>query len=144
MTTPVPPVVDRWISEEFDRLAELVRDYNPNLEFRWIPEHMRTSVHDKANPYCIFDTRINSIVMYASHTDTPVSILEKLINSDNKHGDVLQRMLAHNQAIDLMRMKEQIDQMSEAREFSEFALGNEKNYWKHNGKKYDSEFREII
>lgn len=139
----LPPQVDRWISEEFTRLAEIIQDHDSYLELRWIPPHMRTDIQDKARPYCIVDTRSNYVVLYAQQTDTPVSILARLIDSDNKTGNVLKRIEAQNTAQELMQMKERVDAMLEAQDLAAFAIGNEKNYWKHNGIKFDSEFRRI-
>jgi hypothetical protein len=138
-----PPELDRWISAEFERLAEIIEDYDPHLELRWIPPELRTTQIDKAKPYCIFDTRNNKIVMYASELDTPVGILEKLFDIDNKNGDVLKKMRSHNAAIEAMRLKEQMDALEEARELTAFAIGNTKSKWKHNGVVYDDEMRRL-
>lgn len=141
------PEVDRWISAEFTRLAEIIRDYsysnNCDLELRWIPPEHRSDPEDKKKPYCIWDNDRKHVVMFASELDNPVDILAKLFNIDNKNGNVLDKMLAHNKAIEAMRLKEQLDQQEAAIDLAAFALGNTKSSWWHAGRKFDDEFREI-
>lgn len=137
------PEVDRWISKEFQRLAEIVQDYDHHLELRWIPPENRADLFDRSKPYCIWDTGTNTPVMFASELDSPVDILEKLFSADNTKQDVLTQLEAHNTAVAAMKLKERMDKQEEARDLSAFAVRNQKNTWKHRGKKYDSEMREI-
>jgi hypothetical protein len=137
------PELDRWISEEFSRLAEIIQDYDPYLELRWIPPEHRTDPEDKKNPYCIWDTRTNYVVMFASELDSPVAILAKLFDIDNKNGDVNKRLQAHNAAQQAMQMREWLDEREAAKDFSAFVFSNKKNYWTHEGRKRDDEFRDL-
>lgn len=137
------PEVDRWISAEFSRLAEIVQDYDPNLELRWIPPEARTDPEDRANPYCIWDKRTNTPVMFASEQNSPVEILQALFMADNQRVNVLDSMISHNAAMEAFRMKEELEKAEEMREFSAFVLKNEKSVWRHNGRKFDAEFREL-
>lgn len=139
----IPQQTDFWVSEEFSRLAEVIQDYDPHLELRWIHPSQRTTAVDRAAPYCIFDTRSNYIVMYATELDTPAEILGRLFDADNKHGDVLKRMDAQNAAVKALEMKKHIDAAEEAKDLAAFAIGNEKNVWKHNGVKFDAEMRRL-
>ena len=135
--------LDRWISAEFQRLAEIVQDYDHNLELRWIPPELRSDPQDKKSPYCIWDTKYNHVVMFASELDTPVDILARLFDIDNKNGDVLSRLSAQNAAKRAMLLKEEMDAREEAMDFSAFVFGNEKNYWTHEGRKRDAEFNDL-
>lgn len=135
--------LDQWISAEFQRLAEIIQDYDPYLELRFIPEHKQTELIDKARPYCIWDTRSNSPVFFAGPSDTPVMILERLFLSDNTKHNVLKRLEAAEAAQQVMKLKEQMDRAEERVDFAAYVLKNKKNYWKHGGKKYDDEFREV-
>lgn len=137
------PEVNGWISEQFSRLAEIVYDYDHNLELRWIPPEKRVDLVDKAKPFCIWDTRTNSPVFFCSEVDTPIGILERLFKADNTKHDVLSELEAHNAAVAVMKLKERMERQEEAIDFASFALKNQKNTWKHKGKKYDSEMREI-
>lgn len=138
------PELDRWISAEFSRLAEIIQDYNidgANLELRWIPPDQRTEEDKK--PYVVWDNNANVPVLFASELDTPIEILAKLFDIDNRNGDVLKRMHAHNAAQRAFQLKEEMDRMEQAHDFSAFVLANKKSVWKHDGQKYDEEFRKL-
>lgn len=136
------PVDDgRWIDENFARLAEIVNDYDEHLELYWIPPEHRTREDKK--PYVVWDTRVNSSVLYVSELDTPQQILAKLFEGDNRHGDVLRRLEAHNAAVEAFQMKERMDQMEVAHDYARFLWHSPLNYVKAKGKKFDSERRVI-
>lgn len=139
----VPTETNHWVDENFARLAEIIRDYDPNLEFRWIPPDKRVTKEDKSKPYCVVDTRTNSIVFYASELDTPEDILTKIFHSDNKHGNVLKRLDARNAAIQALKMKAWLDYAEEAKEQSAFLMGTKKNYIRHNGFLLDDQLRKL-
>jgi hypothetical protein len=119
-----------WVDENFARLAEIVKDYDPYLELRWIPPGQRESDAEKKNPYCIIDTRSNYIVMFASERDTPQSILARLFTADNKHGSVLDRLDAENAAAEAFRMKAMIDDEEMKKDFVSWLVATKKNYMK--------------
>lgn len=119
-----------WIDDKFQRLAEIVRDYDPYLELRWIPPGQRETDAEKKNPYCIIDTRNNYIVMFASERDTPESILARLFQADNKHGSVLDRIDAHNAAAEAFKLKERMDEEELKQDFVAWLIGTKQNYIK--------------
>jgi hypothetical protein len=119
-----------WVDENFARLAEIVKDYDPYLELRWIPPGQRESDAEKKNPYCIIDTRSNYIVMFASERDTPQSILARLFTADNKHGSVLDRLDAENAAAEAFKMKAMIDDEEMKKDFVSWLVATKKNYMK--------------
>ena len=121
---------NRWVDEKFAQLAEIIQDYDHYLELRWIPPEYRSDQHDKANPYCIVDTRSNYIVMFASERDTPESILARLWSADNKHGSVLDRLEAENAAKEAFKLKSQIDEDEMKRDFAEWLISTKQNYIK--------------
>jgi hypothetical protein len=145
--TYVPADDGRWVNEEFARLAEIIQDYSnavyASLELRWIPSEHRTGPEDRKNPYAVVDTRTNYIVFTASELDTPTDILARLFDIDNKDGDLLKRLEAHNAAVEAMRMKRYMDELEATRDFKAFVFQNEKNYWVHDGRKRDAEFRDL-
>jgi hypothetical protein len=119
-----------WVSENFQRLAEIIKDYDPYLELRWIPPGQRESDADKKNPYCIIDTRSNYIVMFASERDNPQTILARLFSADNKHGSVLDRVDAENAAAEAFRLKQQMDDEELKKDFISWLIGTKQNYIK--------------
>jgi hypothetical protein len=118
----------QWVNEHFHRLAEIVRDYDPYLELRWIPPGQRETDAEKKNPYCIVDTRSGYIVMFASELDNPESILARLFSADNKHGSVLDRLDAENAAKEAFRLKEKMDEEEMKQDFVAWLIGTKQNY----------------
>lgn len=136
-------MIDEWISAEFNRLAEIIEDYDPYLELQYIPPGKRETQVDKSKCYRIVDTRNNKIVLFANELDSPVDILARLWGMDSAHGNVLTRLDAHNAAVKAMQLKEEIDAKEAELDLSNFILRNNKNYWLHNGRKRDADFRDL-
>lgn len=138
----IPSEMGDWINEDFARLAEIIKDYDPGLELRWIPPEKRTDV-DTSRPYCVVDTRRNYIVFYASELDTPEEILTKLWTGDNTKGDLNKKLDAFDAAQKAMKLKREIDKREELMDQVEWLIGTKKNFIKFNGKKFDDQLREI-
>jgi hypothetical protein len=133
--------INEWFSEKFSILAEIVQDYDPYLELRWIPSDKRT--RDDKKPYVIVDTRSNYPVLYASELDQPEQILAKIIEGDNKNGDILRKLEAQEAANKLFRYKEWLDNLEEAAAETEFLMKSPLNWINFNGKKLDDQRRVI-
>lgn len=117
-----------WVDENFQRLAEIIKDYDPYLELRWIEPGQRETDAEKKNPYCIVDTRSEYIVMFASERDTPQTILARLWSSDNAHGSVLDRLDAENAAAEAFKLKEKLDEEEMKKDFAAWLIDTKKNY----------------
>lgn len=144
MDTFVPTDDGRWVSERFARLAEVVQDYDPQFELRWIPPEHRTDPNDHKRCFVIWDIVTNTPVLFAGELDTPESILGRLFDADNKHGNVLERIDAHNAAIEALRLKEEMDRREEMQDKVSWLIGTNKNYIKlGDGKVVDDQLRRI-
>lgn len=143
---PAVPTDDgHWVSESFERLARVVQDYDPQFELRWIPPENRVSPEDTTKPYVVWDTVTNTPVFFASELDTPVEILTRLFNGDNKHGKVLERLDAHNAAIQALEMKKRMDEAEERNDYAAFLIGTKKNYIElGKGRKVDDQLRPLL
>lgn len=140
----IPSEDGHWVDENFERLARVVKDYDPQFELRWIPPEHRETPDEKSKPYVIVDVFTNSAVFYAGPLDTPESILERLFMGDNTKGDVLARLDAHNAAVQALKMKEQIDAAEERQDYTAFLIGTKKNYIQlGKGRKVDDQLRPI-
>jgi hypothetical protein len=141
----VPADDGRWVSENYERLARVVQDYDPQFELRWIPPENRITFEERTKPFVVWDTFSNTSCFFASELDTPEEILTRMFLGDNKQGDVLARMDAHNAAVKAMEMKEQLDIEGERQEYVEFLIGTKKNYINMgNGRKVDDQLRPIL
>lgn len=141
----IPTDDGRWVSEHYARLAEVVKDYDPQFELRWIPPENRTSDDDKHKPYVVWDTTVNQPFFFASELDTPEDILARLFNGDNKHGNVLERMEARNKAREILQLKEELDAREEREDYIAWLIGTKKNYITlESGQKVDDQLRPIL
>lgn len=127
--TYIPTQDGRWVSEKFMRLSEIIKDYDPELELRWIPPEKRT--REDGKPYCIVHRQANGneyIVMHAGEADEPEHILAKLWTGDNRKHNTLEYLESLDAAREAFRMKEQMDIAEAQKDFAAFLMGTEKNF----------------
>jgi hypothetical protein len=117
-----------FIDQKWSYLAEMVHDYNPGLELRWIPTDKR-SPQDRHMPYIVVHTDASNreyIVLYASDLDTPEEIMTRLINSDMKHGNVQTRMDTRNTVNKLFEMRAQEEQLAQEEDLAAWLVATKK------------------
>lgn len=144
----VPSEDGHWISEDFARLSEVIVDYDPRFELRWIPPESRETREDRAKPFCVWDTLTNSAVLLASENDTPAQILARLWRGDpNKQGgydNILKQVEAEEQAQKALDMKARIEEEEEKMEYAAWLMATKKNFINlGNGRKVDSQLRPL-
>lgn len=135
--------VDEWVSAEFQRLAEIISDYDHYLALEWIPPERQHTLDDKKKCFRVIDTRTNTIVLYADSLSNPADILGRLWSMDQKHGNVVARVDAHNAAVQALKLKEQLDEKEAMKDFTAFVIKNTKSRWTHGGRVRDDEFRDL-
>lgn len=133
MDVYIPTDDGQWVSEKFERLAAVIKDYDPYLELCWVPPDKRT--REDKEPYAVVYNDPErpgkrDLVFYATDFDTPEDILTKLWNGDAKNGNVMTRMDARNDAIEALRLKQIDDDMGEASSQAEFLHRSPLNYLK--------------
>lgn len=139
--TYIPTDEGRWVSAEFERLAQVIQDYDPQFELRWIPpEHRRTE--DK-KPYCIFDLKIQKVVFFASELDSPVDILERLFRGDNAKHDVLANLERREAAQRALELRKSMDDYEDAADKANFLKNSPLHTLRFNGHKFDHLRRRI-
>lgn len=137
----IPTDSGEWVSEEFERLARVIKEYDPALELRWIPPAKRTS--DDKKPYVVIDTRSDYIVCYATELDTPVDILSRLFNADNLKGNVLTKIESQEAAIRALELKARMDMYDELADKANFLKNSPLQTVKMDGKKFDHNRKRI-
>ena len=143
--TYIPADDGRWVNENYERLARVVQDYDPQFELRWIPSDQRETPDERSKPYVVVDTFTNTAVLYASELDSPEEILERMFLGDSTKGDVLGRIDAHNAAVKAMKMKEQMDEDEARQDYAAFLIGTNKNYIQlGKNRKVDDQLRPIL
>lgn len=124
---PVPTSSGHFVSDNHMRIAEVLRDYDPNLELEWIPDH-----DDKSGdpPFRVIHTDPRSgyryIVCYAHNLDG--RLLERVIQMDAaKKGDILSDIDARNKAVKLLQFKEWEEKKAEAADKAKYILRSHLN-----------------
>jgi len=135
--------VDTWISQEFENLANVIRDYDPYLELEMVPIEQWPNLIDKSKVFRIVDTRCNKIVLYAESLARPDEILAAIWSMDQKNGNVIVRMDKLNAAQKALDMKKQMDEREQIKDFVSFVGKNTKSRWTHEGRVRDDEFRDL-
>lgn len=118
----------RFVSQKWMFLAEMLQDYNPNLELRWIPTELRAP-EDRDKSYMVVSkdrAGKEYVVLYASELDQPEEIMTRIINSDMKHGNVLDRMEVRNNVHKLFQLRQQEEELAEKEDFSRWLVETKK------------------
>ena len=134
---------DAWVSAEFQRLAQVINDYDSNLFLEMVPKEHWDDLLDKKKIFRIVDDRTKTIVMYFSALTEPQKILAELWSRDLHHNDVIGRMDKQNAAAEALRMRSWLDEKEAAKDFSAFIVKNTKSRWQHEGRIRDDEFRDL-
>lgn len=120
-------------SEKMLRLAEILEDFSPELELRWIPPDKRNDV-DKSKPYCIVHIPSNRakpsyVVMYVTELDDPVDVLARLWYGDTRRDDVLRKVEAREAAEKAFQMKKHMEETQEKADLFHFLMTNRSKFW---------------
>ena len=117
-----------YVDQKWSYLAEMIGDYNPLLELRWIPTDKR-SPQDQNSPYIVVHTDKDNkeyIVLYASDLDTPEDIMTRLFNNDMKHGNVQTRMDTRNRVNKLFEMRAKEDELAQQEDLARWLTETKK------------------
>lgn len=120
----------RFVSQKWMFLAEMIRDYNSSLELRWIPTDKRDP-QDRDKPYIVVhkDNKGKEyVVLFASELDSPEEIMTRIINSDMKHGSVMERMEIRNNVRRLFELREKEEELAEQEEFAQWLVKTNKTH----------------
>lgn len=118
----------QFVSQKWMFLAEMLQDYNPSLELRWIPPEKREA-EDRDKPYMVVHQDRqgrNYIVLYASETDQPEDVMTRIIQADMKHGNVLDRMEIRNNVQRLFELRKREEELAEQEEFAAWLVKTNK------------------
>lgn len=116
---PVPHDDGRFISEKVSRIAELVREYDPTIDVRWIPPDRREFATDPAFALVTRDRSGREYVIFYVQDESKFdgTVLEMLYKTDAaKHGNLLNDIDARNQAVKALQEKLFKERLEEAHE----------------------------
>lgn len=120
---------------KYERIAEIIRDYDPDLELAWIPPSAR--LREDKEPFAIFHNNPRYLVGTFSEDKMDHRILAHLFMINNQNGSVLERLEAEDRARKLLEYKNQMEEMEIAHDFAKTVIKSKKHRFKHNGRVYE-------
>lgn len=130
-----------FVHAKHQRIAEIIHDYNPDLELAWIPPAQRTVEDTK--PFMVIHNQADGKrypVFSLSEDELDERVLARLFFSDmRKHrpNDVMTAIEAAEAAEAIYRAKEHEDEMAEARDLAIHVLKSPLHKYKHGGKVFE-------
>ena len=134
--------IDEWVSAEFQRLAEVLYDYDQYLRLEMVPRSEWEHLIDKSQIFRVVDTKRNNIVLYASAVANPQDILARVWSMDQEYNKVILNLDAQNKAALALQIKRHDDEIEEQKDLVLFIIKNQKSRWHHEGRVRDEHFRD--
>lgn len=128
----------RFVSADHVRIAELIREYDRELELAWIPPDKREP-GDKT--FAIIHSPSNHpayIILQCDESEVNHTLLGRIIAADNKYGNVLDAVEANNAALELLKLKEDIDAREERLDLLATIAASPLHTFKHGGKEWNN------
>lgn len=125
------------LSAKHQRIAEIIKDYDPNLELAWIPPDERTAFDRQ--PFAIIHNSPSGgryIVGYFSEDQMNHKIIAHLFKINNANHNVLTELEAEEAAIKALEYKTLMDEQAEREDFAKSLIKTRKHSYRHNGKVY--------
>lgn len=134
---PIATEEGYFVSAKHMRVAEIIRDYDPNLEIQFIPEGQRAADEPPYRVVFSGDGRSPAYtVCYAHDLDGP--LLERIFKMDaEKQGNILDDIDAHNQAIKALADAKRREEWEEMKDLTSHIVKSPKSRYKHNGVVYE-------
>ena len=121
MDLPVVHSDGSWFSENISRIVELIREYDPNLDVKYIPREKRLPT-DAA--FCITEKLRDGREVVAFYVQDESEfdhrVLTRVYAADNKIKDVQAAMEANNKAIRAIKQRAYEDALAQAADEARF------------------------
>lgn len=126
------------LSETHERVAFLLKEYNPELELQYIPEQDRSAFD--AKPFRVVHNSPTKGVYIIGHfkaDEVNHNLIAHIFKHDlGKNRNVLTELEAEEHARELMLMREALDRAEEKEDFAKHLIKSPLHTYRHNGKKY--------
>lgn len=137
----VPTADNRFISTEMANLVEIIRDYDPNLDLRWIPPEKRFE-GELDKPYVVVETRQGKDFPVTYLTEEEIKKTEWMIASlfqwdAQRSGSRLDDLDARNAARKVLEMKKHAEELEEQADFAASVIKSPLHTYRHKGKRFD-------
>lgn len=139
MSIPIlDPQSGQALSAEHQRIAEIIKDYDPSLELAWIPPNERD--FNDTQPFAVLHRTeagvVDYIVFKLKESEVDHRVLSRLFTGDNAKNDVLTVIEAEETARQLVQAKKELDEAEEAQELAAWAI-KARSGAKHNGVRFE-------
>jgi hypothetical protein len=125
------------LSQDHERVAQLLKDYNPELELQYIPENERSAFD--AKPFRVVHNS-PKFGVYVIGNFAVDEVNEKLVSfvfkHDAKNRDVLSDLEAEEAAREALRLRKILDEHEERQDFGKSLIQSPLHTYRHAGKKY--------
>lgn len=110
----------QWVSAEFQRIAQVIHDYDENLELAWVPPNMREI--NEEYPYAVIHTNPDGgaryVVMRLRETEVDHRVIARLWGADSRNQNALEVLEKEEAARQAVEMLAQEDAEEERRELA--------------------------
>lgn len=126
-----------FISAKVSRIVELIRNFDPRLDVKWVPPNHR----EPGDPAFAIVERIadgrEQVVFYVdSEEEFNERVLARIYESDVEHNDVMGKIEANDRAVRAANELRRRDQMEEAHDLMRSVIRSPKHTYSHDGKTY--------
>ena len=134
----VPAEDGSWINENTARIAELISEYDPRLELRWVrpdqrqPGEPEFAIIEKSPDGLEFVAFLIQDESFVDHR-----LLARIYAADNKDKNVNEISLSINEAVRAVQRKREQDKIAEASDLAVSMMRSQLHTYRHNGKKID-------
>lgn len=129
-----------FINAMHQRVAEIMHDYDPDLQLVWIPDAERTEPHEREFPFAILHSppgRQPYVVRHVRESEVNERLLAWLWSNDAERSNpfaTLEKIEDAKRAMELHAAQEARD---EAQEIGAAILRSPLHTYRHNGKRYE-------
>lgn len=134
MDIHVPAEDGTFISETHARIAEILKDYDPDIDLLWIPPANRMP-GDK--PFAVAKTEPSGkryIICYADECDE--RLLARIWSMDASKHNIAAQLDAATAAREALRLKKEQERLEEAHDMAATILKSPLHTYRHGGKRY--------
>lgn len=128
-----------FISEKQRRIAEVLKDYDPNLQLQWIPTDQRGSEDKAFRVVDVTPGRAPYAVTFADECDE--RLLARVFQADGTKRNNLNYLDAHNAAIEALELKQRLESQEEMHRMSHAILRSQKINYRHKGINFGQDWR---
>lgn len=123
------------LAQTHERVAALLKEYNPELELQYVPKAERTAFD--AKPFRVVHNSPNGayVIGYFAEKDVNHNLIAYIWKHDRRNADILTELEIEENARQALLMREQLDKMEEAQDVAKTILRSPLHTFRHKGRK---------